>query len=580
MRFSLSTFKPTIHSHSHHFSINFLRVNLTLLIVLCFNFLCPTVITPSSASDQTTPRNYYDASSISIGIETLPPIDITPSAKGSFQTASAQITIHNSSVTGYSLYLNTLNTTNELVSNNAQHVSSIPSLTTNTVADNFSNNQWGFTISDVTPNSDALYHPIPRTSTEIFQTSTPTPSTGNRHLLTISAKIDTTLPAGQYSNDLIISAIAHPNLITELQDLTYMQDMTTKICHDTLGSNGNLERNAQGSRIITPGYEVSKQLTDTRDGQEYWVTKLADGNCWMTQNLALDFKLGTTFTNANTDLNSRTNISVLSADQANAQGISSYLLPTEYAAPTRVNVDGLIANNNAAFYTTRSWNLGQYFVKDPDNITECTDGTTFANCPNFESVTATSDRHFLIGNYYQFNAATAGSGTRELSSPADARPADYINAPDSICPKGWRLPIAGEGWYTAQYFNNDEYYHLLHAYGYPAASDYLDVDSLSAAHLQTGVINNASQNPTKLPIALVRAGKLNITAGKVEYLNNVLQTWYSTTSPRDTLKLTNEPNVAIWSKIFSISAYQNQQYVYPGSNASRYYAYPIRCLAK
>ena len=28
------------------------------------------------------------------------------------------------------------------------------------------------------------------------------------------------------------------------------------------------------------------QATDTRDGKKYWITKLADGNIWMTQNLS------------------------------------------------------------------------------------------------------------------------------------------------------------------------------------------------------------------------------------------------------------------------------------------------------
>ena len=49
--------------------------------------------------------------------------------------------------------------------------------------------------------------------------------------------------------------------------ITTMQQMTADIC-----------KNAKEND--------SAQLTDTRDNKKYWVTKLKDGNCWMTQNLA------------------------------------------------------------------------------------------------------------------------------------------------------------------------------------------------------------------------------------------------------------------------------------------------------
>ena len=48
-----------------------------------------------------------------------------------------------------------------------------------------------------------------------------------------------------------------------------MQEMTSEVCAST----------ATG---------VSAQLKDVRDNKYYWVTKLADGKCWMTQNLDLD----------------------------------------------------------------------------------------------------------------------------------------------------------------------------------------------------------------------------------------------------------------------------------------------------
>ncbi len=54
----------------------------------------------------------------------------------------------------------------------------------------------------------------------------------------------------------------------KLSDITTMQQMNAKICENT-------------TEIGT-----QYQLEDTRDGKKYYVAKLQDGNCWMTQNLA------------------------------------------------------------------------------------------------------------------------------------------------------------------------------------------------------------------------------------------------------------------------------------------------------
>ncbi len=47
--------------------------------------------------------------------------------------------------------------------------------------------------------------------------------------------------------------------------------------------------------------------------------------------------------------------------------------------------------------------------------------------------------HYIVGNYYQWNTATAGTGGAITSGQATS----------SICPKGWKLPTgSGTGDYT------------------------------------------------------------------------------------------------------------------------------------
>ena len=51
-----------------------------------------------------------------------------------------------------------------------------------------------------------------------------------------------------------------------------MQDMTTGICN----------------QVGLYGEASQTQLVDIRDNNTYWVAKLEDGHCWMTQNLGFD----------------------------------------------------------------------------------------------------------------------------------------------------------------------------------------------------------------------------------------------------------------------------------------------------
>lgn len=104
-------------------------------------------------------------------------------------------------------------------------------------------------------------------------------------------------------------------------------------------------------------------------------------------------------------------------------------------------------------------------------------GVAFCSCLE---ATKTYDARYLIGNYYSYNAAAAGSGGEELSSGN----ADNVtntqelnallkNAPDSICPKGWQLPRSGANYTTKAPFDlDDSYYRLLLAYGDPTSDKY------------------------------------------------------------------------------------------------------------
>ena len=159
----------------------------------------------------------------------------------------------------------------------------------------------------------------------------------------------------------------------------------------------------------------TKQLIDKRDNKKYWVAKLTDGNCWMTQNLDLDLSTGTTLTPDNTN-------------------IPSNWLPST-STTTGSSFSGY---NSSSGDTGKSHNPGDVYYED-------TSGT---------------DQHYHVGNYYQWSAATAGyTGTSQSTQ--------------SICPAGWTLPSQSQfqalinNGLSGNNFMNAPYYLLRggHLYG-------------------------------------------------------------------------------------------------------------------
>ncbi len=160
-----------------------------------------------------------------------------------------------------------------------------------------------------------------------------------------------------------------------------MQDMTSAKCyHASIGE--------------------TKQLTDIRDNKKYWVTKLKDGNCWMTQNLDLDLYVNNT---------GRT----LTASDSDVAG----------SWTSTTGASGLWTSD------TGDYNMVKYY--DPGDK-YCSDNTTDA-C-NLTS--SNNNGHDSQGNYYSWGAATAGTAV-SVSNDGDI-------APSSICPKGWKLPLSGD----------------------------------------------------------------------------------------------------------------------------------------
>ena len=165
-----------------------------------------------------------------------------------------------------------------------------------------------------------------------------------------------------------------------LSNITTMQEMTPEICANSAKYQSNT-------------------LIDARDNKSYKVTRLDDGNCWMTDNLQLT-KESLTANNQPAKLDSTT--SNVAEDSTFEMPDTIQTLSTESPVDFSDEID---YNNVAQIY-----NPG----------------------------TAASNWQEGYGAYYNWYAATAGTGDADLVSTTDQ------NATNSICPKSWHLPTRSE----------------------------------------------------------------------------------------------------------------------------------------
>ncbi len=288
-------------------------------------------------------------------------------------------------------------------------------------------NTWGYAVAEGSAISDtATYSALPQgQGTSLESKSGNQKDITKTYTMSFAVRIGNDKPADVYSNQVMLSVTSNPYEVVSLAEATEMQQMNSTVCDSAKIGD-------------------TKQLKDTRDGKYYWVAKLADGKCWMTQNLDLDITEGVWPDINKTDVGYDETTGRY-VTPANWDAVSSY----KPLGTAKVASLGTVSSKRD---TTGSWDFGSYVPMNPERSLDCGTGkSSLSDCasmffdvsrmkrsdnPTFYydnyQKTATGgeyDAHYLVGNYYSWNTATAGTG-----EAAD----DHALA--SICPKNWQLP--------------------------------------------------------------------------------------------------------------------------------------------
>ena len=407
----------------------------TSLVVLASFLVCPSAFAAETAD---TAIQAIKDSTLSISVDTD---DLVINIEGNtLNTGTIVVSAATNSAKGYTVSVSA-NTDHTDLRHTTISSQKIEAVSDNTAANAFQPATWGLSTDA------SIYNPATLSERNIFKTEV---NGSNNHNVTIGIQPAGDLAMGQYQNSLTFTAVTNslpggtfPEAFEE-EDIvpipiptdpnvnpdpspsdpetknggnianggTYyaMQDMTPEVC------------------ALVSAYEQI-QMIDLRDNKLYWVGKMPDGYCWMTQNLAYDLRTDTPLTPNDSDV------------------LENWTPPYSTTHGLR-KTDGseddwkLFDNNDNK---VQSYNPGNNYLQNGVGVD--TDDSRISNMGHdvsFAGNLAKNDTrwHYAQGNYYNWLAAVAESPNNVgyTVAPLAGYGDSWLDAKQSICPKGWQLP--------------------------------------------------------------------------------------------------------------------------------------------
>ena len=279
--------------HQNRFNISFrLTTNFSIFsLFLIFGFTILSIFAPifgSNATNNSTQELAAEVNPvISLSAPTELSFNINPTAAGVFDSKELTVNISTNAIKGYELYFSSEDEQTNMKHTTPSITQSISSTFTGSLTStNMQNNTWGYSLN----NTDFKSIPKKTEQVKLKDLNTyPTPSERTQSIY-FGVKADTTLPSGTYEKNVVFTAVAHANppRLRGIFTISNMQQMNPNICKASttpLATATTLD--TDGSHHGDPNYVPTVTLTDTRDNNTYTVSKLADGKCWMTQNLRI-----------------------------------------------------------------------------------------------------------------------------------------------------------------------------------------------------------------------------------------------------------------------------------------------------
>lgn len=397
-------------------------------------------------------------------------------------------------------------------------------------------NTWGFTLDADAKASDEAWYPLSDVATLVESYGEAT-AADNKTDIYFGVLVDDSVLADTYTLDVdfySIAALANTfeqafaaANVSKYNDTDYyaMQSMTTSICSD----------------VITPAATVAAvpeiQLIDTRDSSVYWVAKLADGGCWMTQNLDLLIDSSKTYTHEDTDLGW-------------SDGTTTAVWTPNSTLATVVTIGEEDTSEGENVYVVYNWSEDNKVPYQMEGGSRYNGYSSLAGCMS-SGYTETQCEHYHDGNYYNWSAVVAENDTSSIT-------ANYTVMPNSICPAGWRLPnglVNNNGTIIPTDYNTMFY------------KNNIATSLTTSQDVPVGIVSGNEKKLGSEPVYFARSGQ--VYGGYVDWGGTNGYYWTSTASSSN------------YAYLMSFSWNSNGATgLSPARGSSRYYGRSVRCLAR
>lgn len=406
-------------------------------------------------------------------------LSITPTPSGALSADELNINVNTDNETGYVMSLASANETTDLTDiSTSNSIHSTAATTDNPAV--LSANTWGWYPDSLANNpggSNYQFAAIPSYDDPytLKQTNTATSDSGDNIPVSIAANVDTSLPAGAYSNIITITTITNyvPRPILDIYPTTgwagdtitlYSNDGFINVTSVTVGGTECTSINLISQdelQCILP----DKAETNPSSDNGYNITVTASGTELDTHNFTIRYfnpsrtetasVSNTQITNINMDAFTSIDCGSLSVgdivsltDERNSQTYRIKKMQDEkcwMVDNMKYKGEGITISNigDGTEGITLNDADGRYNTVDGTNGAAISGTGTnwdkaFYNNPMVASYCygdSIQSSYTKCGYLYNWYAATAGNGTYSVD-------AEGTNVASSICPTGWRLPSA------------------------------------------------------------------------------------------------------------------------------------------
>lgn len=210
---------------------------------------------------------------------------------GNFATGALYLGIDTNSKYGYSLYVEDLDENAAMINQSALDYSIASDFSGTKTSETMGINKWGYSLDE----ENYLKMPVFGYPTRIRTTNGPANGIDNVDMY-IGAKVGSSLPAGHYVDHVIFTAVANGQDGEPVETVGGVPSMQKFECPVIEGASSGSGGGGGGIKKVgntksstdDEGLTFARQyytLRDERDGKTYKVALLADGKCWMLQNL-------------------------------------------------------------------------------------------------------------------------------------------------------------------------------------------------------------------------------------------------------------------------------------------------------